>query len=97
MPRSWQRFRVYLKGEPDVIVQTKARDWADVRMEPGADVAAMNMTFQVVWAACKREGIAVPLDYVGFLEALDGMPDALDEESTDLLNPTGETRSGDSP
>jgi hypothetical protein len=89
---AWQRFRVQLKGDGEPVdVQTAARDWAGVRMDPGQP-RAMDMTFQVVHAALVRTGHDVPRDYDGFLEVLDGMPDALDAEDTELLDPTGPTR-----
>lgn len=85
---AWQRFSVTLKGEDaPITVQTSARDWAGVRMDPGQP-RAMDMTFQVVHSALLREGRDVPRDYDGFLEVLDGMPESLDAEDGTLLDPT---------
>lgn len=90
---SWQRFSVDLKGEAEpVIVQTNARDWANVTIDPGSP-KAMRMTFQVVQAALLRTGHDVPRDFDGFLEVLDGMPDALDDDTADQLDPTTTARS----
>lgn len=85
---AWQRFKVQLKGEDTPTeVQTAARDWAGVTMDPGQP-RAMDMTFQVVHAALLRAGHDVPRDYPGFLEVLDGMPESLDEDDGTLLDPT---------
>lgn len=90
---AWQRFAVQLKGEDQpVVVQTGARDWSAVTIDPGAP-RAMDMTFQVVHAALLRTGHDVPRDYDGFLEVLDAIPDALDEQDDALLDPTNAERS----
>lgn len=86
---AFQRFRVQIKGEDPVDVQTNAWDWADVELNPGEAVKGMKLTFQVVHHALVREGAdGVPRDFAGFMEVLDGIPDALDAESPDLLDPT---------
>ena len=92
---AWQRFAVTLKGEAEpVVVQTNARDWSDVTMDTGAP-RALDMTFQVVHAALLRTGHDVPRDYDGFLEVLDGIPESLDDDANDQLDPTAATRSDD--
>lgn len=88
---AWQRFRVVLKGEQEPLeIQTSARDWANVTMDPGAP-KALDMTFRVVHSALLRAGASVPRDYDGFLEVLDGIPESLDEEDATLLDPTQST------
>jgi hypothetical protein len=90
---AWQRFRVELKGESEPIdVQTSARDWASVAIDPGAP-KALDMNFRVVHAALLREGVAVPRNYDAFLEVLDGIPEALDEDDATMLDPTSATPS----
>jgi len=90
---AWQRFSVELKGEDEpVVVQTNARDWATVTIDPGAP-KALDMTFRVVHSALVRNGVTVPRDYGGFLEILEGIPTSLDDEDTDLLRPTDTERS----
>lgn len=85
---SWQRFRVELKGEAEPLeVQTDARDWAAVEIDPSAP-KAMDMTFQAVWRALLRTGAQVPRDYEGFLEVLAGMPDTLEEGDPEQMDPT---------
>lgn len=85
---AWQRFTVQLKGEDQPVeVQSSARDWAGVTMDPGAP-RAMDMTFQVVHSALLRAGHDVPRDYDGFLEVLEGMPESLDADEGDQLDPT---------
>lgn len=92
---AWQRFTVLLKGEDEPIqVETSARDWAGVAIDPGQP-RALDMTFQVVHAALLRTGHDVPRDYDGFLEVLDGLPENLDGDVTDQLDPTTATRSDD--
>jgi len=85
---AWQRFSVELKGEDGpLVVQTNARDWANVSIDPGAP-KALDMTFRVVHAACVRTGVTVPRDYNGFLEVLEGIPQSLDGDDDELLTPT---------
>jgi hypothetical protein len=92
---AWQRFAVQLKGEAEpIIVQTSARDWSNVTMDPGAP-RALDMTFQVVHAALLRSDHDVPRDYRGFLEVLDGIPESLDDDTNEQLDPTAATRSDD--
>lgn len=91
---AWQRFSVALKGESEpVIVQTNARDWANVTIDPAAP-KALDMTFRVVHSALLRAGTGIPRDYDSFLEVLDDVPESLDEEDASLLDPTSATRSG---
>ena len=52
------------------------------------------MTFRVTHAALVRTGAAVPHDYEGFLEVLDGIPQSLDDEDEELLRPTDAALSG---
>jgi hypothetical protein len=88
---AWQRFRVPLKGESEPVeVQTTARDWAAVVVDPGAP-KAMDMTFRVVHAALVRSGVSVPRNYDGFLEVLEGMPESLEEADGTEVDPTTET------
>lgn len=84
---AWQRFSVPLKGEDPVIVQTSARDWANVAIDPAAP-KAMDMTFRVVHAALVRSGRSVPRDYDGFLEVLDGIPESVDVDDGEMMDPT---------
>ena len=81
---AWQTFSVSLKGEPEpVMVTTNARDWAGVTMDPNKP-KALDMTFQVVHAALRRNGVSVPRDYAGFLEVLEDIPEAQGDEAPDL-------------
>lgn len=94
MPRGWQRFRVYLKGEDEPLeVQTIARDFTSIPMDPARGINAIDMSYRAVHAALLRMGVdAVPRDYDSFIdEVLDGFPDVLDED-TDALRPTGAGR-----
>lgn len=85
---AWQRFSVELKGEAEpVIVQTNARDFANVVMDPG-QVKALGIQFQIVHSALVRLGHPVPRDYESFLEVLEGVPEPLDEEDATALDPT---------
>lgn len=94
----WQRFAVLLKGEAEpIVVQTSARDWATVRMDPAQGIEAMSMTFQVVHNALLRDGVEVPRDYDGFLDVLDAMPEAIDTADPHALDPTQRTPSDASP
>jgi hypothetical protein len=94
----WQRFAVLLKGESEPVeVQVVARDWARVTLDPEVGLAAMSMTFQVVHNALLREGYSVPRDYDGFLDVLDGMPEAIDVADPHALDPTPSDRSGGPP
>lgn len=86
---AWQTFRVQLKGQDEIAVETTARDWAAVRIDPGA-ARALDMTFQVVHHALLRTGAGVPCDYNGFLEVLADMPTAVDEGDADALDPTAQ-------
>jgi hypothetical protein len=90
---AWQRFRVELKGEEPVIVQTSARDWSAVTIDPGAP-KALDMTFRVAHAALMRTGASVPRNYDAFLEVLEGIPESLDGEDPELANPTVTEPSG---
>jgi hypothetical protein len=86
---AWQRMRVLLKGEDPVDVQTNAWDWADVELTPGEGVKGLRLTFQVAHHALVRTGVdGVPRDFDGFMEVLDGIPETLDDDSPDLLDPT---------
>jgi hypothetical protein len=90
---AWQRFAVELKGEgAPVIVQTDARDWANVAIQADAP-KAMDMTFQVVHSALLRTGHDVPRNYDAFLEVLEGLPESLDTDGGDQLDPTAPARS----
>jgi hypothetical protein len=85
---AWQRFRVQLKGEAAPLeVQTSARDWAGLVMDP-EQPRAIAMTFEVVHAALLRAGADVPRDYDSFLDVLDGIPEAIDAEDPTMLDPT---------
>jgi len=85
---AWQKMLVTLKGEDPITVQTNARDWAAVVIDTQSP-KALDMTFRVAHAALRRLGADnVPRDYDGFLELLDGIPETLDGEDADLLDPT---------
>jgi len=90
---AWQRFKVQLIDSEPLIVQTSARDWRTVHMDPAAGVEAMDMTFQVVHNALRRTGIEVPADYESFLDTLDGLPEAIDGADPQALDPTSAARS----
>lgn len=84
----WQRLSVELKGEPEpVVVQTNAMDWRLVAFQPDAPLDGL---WQAVHRALVRTGAAVPKDYPGFLEVLDGMPEVVDDDDGGLgpLDPT---------
>lgn len=94
MPRGWQRFRVYLKGEDEPIeVQTTARDFTAIPLDPARGINAIDMSYRAVHAALVRLGVdAVPRDYDSFVdEVLDGFPDVIDEDPT-ALHPTNAAR-----
>lgn len=94
---AWQRFSVELKGESEpIVVQTSARDWANIAIDPGAP-KALDMTFRVVHSALLREGREVPRNYEAFLEVLAGIPDSLDDDDGELLSPTSAAPSDGSP
>jgi len=85
---AWQRFLVALKGEDQPVeVQTNARDWAGVVMDPNQP-RALDMQFRIVHSALLRAGVEVPRDYDGFLEVLDGIPETVDDEDPTMLDPT---------
>lgn len=85
---SWQRFSVSIKGEDGPIeVQTNARDLASIVMD-SASPRPLDIMFQQVHNAMRRQQMSVPRDYVSFLEVLDGVPEALDEDSAGELDPT---------
>lgn len=86
---AWQRMSVQLKGEAEpIVVQTNARDWAAVVIDPNQP-KAMDMTFRVVHHALRRLNNAnVPRDYDSFLEVLEGFPETLDGSDGELLDPT---------
>lgn len=84
---SWQRFLVSIKGEDAPIeVQTNARDLAAIVMD-SANPRPLDIMFQQVHHAMRRQQMNVPRDYPGFLEVLEGVPEALDE-AADELDPT---------
>jgi hypothetical protein len=85
---AWQRFAVQLAGHPEpVTVQTNARDWAGVSVDPSGP-RALDMTFRVVHSALLRAGVEVPRHYEQFLDALEGIPETLDGDDTAPLDPT---------
>lgn len=93
MPRGWQRFTVYLKGQPDLIVQTESRDFAKIPMDPGAGVSPIDMSYHAVHAALLRMGVeGVPKDYGAFLDELDGFPDLIEDTPADAMDPTAAAR-----
>jgi hypothetical protein len=86
----WQRFAVPLRGHDEPVeVQTTARDWANVQVDP-AKAAPMDMMFRVVHVALRRTRAAeIPISYDEFLDdELDGMPEALDGETPLASAPT---------
>jgi hypothetical protein len=86
---AWQTFRVELKGEDPIEVTPNALDWRYVRMDVAAPMDAM---YQSVHRALLRTGGPTPRDYEGFLEALDAMPEALDDD--DGIGPLDPTHAG---
>lgn len=84
---AWQRLSVQLKGEAEPIdVQTSARDWAQVTLDP-ARARPIELLFQVTHLALLRLDHDVPRDFGGFLEVLDGMPETIEEDAT-VMDPT---------
>jgi len=96
MPDRWQRFAFYLKGYDDPVeVQTTARDWARVTIDPAEGLEAMALTFQVIWFALQREGYDVPAtDFDAFCDLLEGPPEAI-SGAAPALDPTAAARSGE--
>jgi len=89
---AFQTFRVELKGEDPMTVQTSALDWRAVTIDPNSP-KALDMTFRVCHAAMRRLNMSnVPRDYDGFCEMLESIPEAIDEGDTDLLDPTNPDR-----
>jgi hypothetical protein len=89
---AWQKLRVSLKGEDPVEVQTSARDWASISIDPNAP-KALDMTFRVAHHAMRRLNMSnVPRDYDSFLEVLEGIPDTVEDDDGDLLDPTQPNR-----
>jgi hypothetical protein len=89
---AWQKLRVTLKGEDPVDVQTSARDWASVSIDPNAP-KALDMTFRVAHHAMRRLNMSnCPRDYDSFLEVLEGIPDTVEDDDGDLLDPTQPNR-----
>ena len=86
---SWQRLSVQLKGEPEpVVVQTTAKDWAAVVIDPNSP-KALDMTFRVAHHALRRVNHDnVPRDYDSFLEVLEAIPETLDDADGEALDPT---------
>jgi hypothetical protein len=94
----WQRYAVQLKGEAEpVIVQTSARDFATVKIDPDAGLEAVGIMFQTVQHALRRAGIDVPADYGEFLDVLDAMPEVLTDADPHALDPTNAAPSGSPP
>jgi len=90
---AWQKMLVTLKGEDPIEVQTNAKDWAAVVIDPNAP-KALDMTFRAAHHALRRVGSTnVPRDYDSFLELLDAIPETLDGQDEDLLDPTQTARS----
>lgn len=83
---AWQSFRVALKGDDPVLVETNARDMASIVMDP-ANPRPLDLMFHQVHNAMVRQRMTVPRDYDGFLEALDGVPEPV-EAVADALDPT---------
>jgi hypothetical protein len=85
---AWQTFTVRLKGEDPIEVAPNALDWRFVRVDAGAPMDAM---FQSIHRALLRVGAPVPRDYQGYLEALDAIPEATDDDDeVGPLDPTVE-------
>ena len=83
---AWQRLRITLKGEDAPHeVTTSARDWASLTFD---QIQTAGALFHVAHNALVRQGASVPRDYDGFLEVLDGMPEAVEETTADALDPT---------
>jgi hypothetical protein len=86
---AWQTYRVEVKGEDPVEVTPNALDWRFVRID---QAAPMDSMYQSVHRAMLREGHPAPRDFEGFLEALAGMPEALDDD--DEVGPLDPTPAG---
>jgi hypothetical protein len=85
---AWQKMLVMLGGEAPITVQTNAKDWAAVVIDPNQP-KALDMTFRAAHHALRRTGASnVPRDYETFLELLDAIPETVDAEDADLLDPT---------
>lgn len=96
---AWAKLRVELEGEAEpAIVQTTARDWADVELAGDGGARPVSMMFQVAHAALLRLGYSVPRSYDEFLEVLASMPEEVDGAGdAQVLDPTGSAPSGGPP
>jgi hypothetical protein len=83
---AWQRFLVSIKGEDPIEVQTNARDMAAIVMD-AANPRPLDIMFQQVHNAMRRQQMNVPRDYPSFLEVLDGVPEPVGDD-VDGLDPT---------
>jgi hypothetical protein len=83
---AWQRFRVTIKGQDPVEVETNARDMAAIVMD-SANPRPLDIMFQTVHNAMRRQQMEVPRDYLGFLEVLESIPEAV-EDDPDAMVPT---------
>jgi hypothetical protein len=82
---AWQRFKVEIKGEDPVTVQSNVRDWASV---PVNELQTLAGIFRVSHNALLRTRLTnVPLNFDAFMEVLDGIPEVLDED-VEPLDPT---------
>ena len=80
---AWQRLSVQMKGEDPIVVETSARDWASI---PFDELQTAGALFRVTHNALIRHEVNVPLNFDGFLEVLDAMPESVDEGEP--LDPT---------
>ena len=83
---AFQTFRAKLKGEDPVEVSTNARDMAAIVMD-AANPRPLDIMFQQVHNAMRRQQMGVPRDYPSFLEVLEDIPVAVGEE-VDGVDPT---------
>lgn len=84
---AWQSFRVKLKGDEEVVVETNALDMASIIMDP-ANPRPVDLVFHQIHNAMVRQRMSVPRDYEGFLELLESMPEAVEEADPAALDPT---------
>ena len=85
---TWQRYRFKLNGHEPVEVQTAARDWATVVVNPNEGIRIYEQAMLLSHNAARRLGLDVPRHFAEFCDQLDGMPEALDDEDDEAMDPT---------
>ena len=81
-------FRVQLKGEDPIDVQTSAFDKLGLEVNPNHPTP-FDSIYRMAHNALRRTGHEnVPRDFNGFLEMLEGDPEVVDPGDDDALDPT---------